>query len=71
MADQDSDEIADLLRGCEEALSELKENHRLVQDGGKAFAELASKLRVEMERRSGADRRAQSRAADDRRRREA
>ncbi|MEP6918492.1 MAG: hypothetical protein ABJC89_22820 [Acidobacteriota bacterium] len=51
MAHQDSDEIVDLLRECEESLSELKENQRLVQDGGKAFSELASRLQIEMERR--------------------
>jgi hypothetical protein len=64
MADQDHDEIADLLRECEDALIELKENQRLVQDGGKAFAELASRLRMELERRTGTDRRAEIRAAE-------
>jgi hypothetical protein len=68
VVEEESDEIAEVLRACEETLSVLKENHRLVQDSGKAFAELASKMRAEIERRSGAERRTGTRDDTDRRR---
>jgi hypothetical protein len=67
VAETDSDEVAAVLRDCEEALIELKESDRLLQDGHQAFAALASKMRAEIERRSGLDRRTGPRVTNDRR----
>ena len=65
--DDEPDIITHLLRDYEKALDTLKKEHRLVQEAPTKFAELAAKVKAEVERRSGVDRRAAARPTVDRR----
>jgi hypothetical protein len=67
MDDEAPDVINHLLRDYEKALDSLKKEHRLVQDAPTTFAELAARVKAEVDRRSGVDRRADPRATADRR----
>jgi hypothetical protein len=65
--DDEADVITHLLRDYEKTLDDLKKEHRLVQEAPTKFAELAAKVKAEVERRSGVDRRASTRPTADRR----
>jgi hypothetical protein len=67
--DDEADVITHLLRDYEKTLDDLKKEHRLVQEAPTKFAELAAKVKAEVERRSGVDRRASARPTADRRNR--
>lgn len=67
MTEKDDDPITDMLRECERTLNELKEKHKLAEVGLKPFADLAAKVRAEIERRAGADRRNEVRKTPERR----
>ena len=67
MEDEAPDTITHLLRDYEKTLDDLKREHRLEKEAPTAFAELAAKVKAEVERRSGAERRARSRWTPDRR----
>jgi len=67
MDDEPPDTINHLLRDYEKTLDDLKREDRLEKEAPTAFAELAAKVKAEVERRSGADRRAQPRRTGDRR----
>jgi hypothetical protein len=56
MDDEAPDVITHLLRDYEKTLDALKKEHRLVQEAPTKFAELAAKVKAEVERRSGVDR---------------
>jgi hypothetical protein len=65
--DSESDVVNHLLRDYEKTLDDLKRENRLEKDARFAFAELAAKVKAEVDRRTGADRRATPRAVPDRR----
>jgi len=67
MTENNHDPITAMLHECETALTDLKAKHKLTEDGVKPFAELASKVRAEIDRRAGVDRRAVPRETPDRR----
>jgi hypothetical protein len=67
MEDEPADTITHLLRDYEKTLEDLKRAHRLEKEAPTAFAELAAKVKAEVERRGGAERRARSRMTPDRR----
>ena len=67
MDDEPPDTITHLLRDYEKTLDDLKREDRLEEEAPTAFAELAAKVKAEVERRSGAERRAQPRRTGDRR----
>ena len=67
MTEKDDDPIIDMLRECEKTLNELKEKQKLAEVGLKPFADLAAKVRAEIERRAGADRRNEVRQTPERR----
>lgn len=62
-----ADDITRVLLECESTLRLLQMQGRLTTDGLAAFAELAGRVRKELERRREADRRATPRSAPDRR----
>ena len=66
-ADRESDAINHLLRDYEKTFDDLKRENRLETEARFAFAELAAKVKAEVDRRTGADRRATPRAVPDRR----
>jgi hypothetical protein len=67
MDDEAPDVITHLLRDYEKTLDALKKEHRLVQEAPTKFAELAAKVKAEVERRSGVDRRSAARPTAERR----
>jgi hypothetical protein len=67
MDDEAPDVITHLLRDYEKSLDALKKEDRLVQEAPTKFAELAAKVKAEVERRTGMDRRAGPRPTPDRR----
>jgi hypothetical protein len=67
MDDEAPDVITHLLLHYEKTFDDLKREHRLEREAPTAFAELAAKVKAEVDRRSGIDRRAAPRAATDRR----
>jgi len=67
MDDEAPDVITHLLRDYEKTLDDLKRQHRLEQEAPTAFAELAAKVKAEVDRRTGLDRRTQPRSTADRR----
>ena len=67
MDDEAPDAITHLLRDYEKTLHDLKRKDRLVKEAPTAFAELAAKVKAEVDRRTGIDRRAEARRTGDRR----
>ena len=61
------DQIGVVLRECEETLRTLSAQGRLTVNALSAFADLAARIRQEMERRKQLDRRETSRGTPDRR----
>jgi hypothetical protein len=62
--DGESDPINHLLRNYEKTLDVLKREDRLQEQASTTFAELAAKVKAEVDRRSGIDRRAHARASE-------
>jgi hypothetical protein len=67
MDDEAPDVITDLLRDYERTFHTLKRQDRLEKEASTTFSELAAKVKAEVDRRNGIDRRAAPRAATDRR----
>jgi hypothetical protein len=67
MDDEAPDVITHLLLDYEKTLHDLKRQDRLEKEAPTAFAELAAKVKAEVDRRSGIDRRAGIRVTPDRR----
>ena len=65
--DSESDAVNHLLRDYEKTLDDLKRENRLEKEARFAFAELAAKVKAEVDRRTGIDRRAAPRDVPDRR----
>lgn len=61
------DEVTTVLLECEETLRTLHQQRRLTAGALKSFSELAARLRGEMDRRQGRDRRANPRTTPERR----
>ena len=62
--DGESDTINRLLRAYEKTLDGLKRDDRLQEQASTTFAELAAKVKAEVDRRRGIDRRAEARATE-------
>jgi len=62
--DGESDAINHLLRDYEKTLDGLKRDDRLQEQASTTFAELAAKVKAEVDRRRGVDRRAEVRATE-------
>jgi hypothetical protein len=62
-------EVVAALAECEEQVDHLKRENRLLRDASRTFGALAERLNasLESERRSGGERRTQSRGSGDRR----
>ncbi len=67
MEDEPPDTITHLLRDYEKTFDDLKRKDRLEREASTTFAELAAKVKAEIDRRTGIDRRAEPRATGDRR----
>ncbi len=67
MDDEPPDTINHLLRDYEKTFGDLKRKDRLEREASTTFAELAAKVKAEIDRRTGADRRVEPRPTGDRR----
>jgi hypothetical protein len=67
MDDEAPDVITHLLRDYEKTFHNLKREDRLEKEASTMFSELAAKVKAEVDRRKGMDRRATPRVTTDRR----
>jgi hypothetical protein len=67
MDDEAPDVITHLLRDYEKTFHDLKREDRLEKEASTTFSELAAKVKAEVDRRTGIDRRTAPRVTPDRR----